>query len=530
MQTEFTSMPSRLNRTRFGAAVVAAFIGGIIVASSLDFTRFGYAQTATSTQTAGKPAAQAIKPLADASNGFVSIAERVTPAVVSIQTARDPRQADVTPRMRGRVPPGLEDFFNQFGQQRPEPQEASGSGFIVTPDGYILTNNHVVAEADRLTVTLTDHRVFKAKVIGRDPTTDVAVIKIDGHDLPTVQLGDDSQARVGEWVLAIGNPLGLDFTVTAGIVSAKGRGGRDLAGLMRNQYAISDFIQTDAAINPGNSGGPLVNIRGEVIGINSAIASPTGYYSGYGFAIPISLAKSVMDDITKYGKVHRAVLGIAISEVDPDDAGAAGLKTIAGVKVGGFTPGDGSSPAEKAGLEAGDIIVDADGKAVDRVSTLQRIVRDRQPGQTVALQVVRFGAKKTFNVKLTEAPTDEQIADTQTETDKSHEGISTEKLGISVEPITADVAREASIPDADRGLRVSDVVGAGPAHNKLFPNDIIVAVLYPEPRHEVRSVVDLQSALAKVRDGDYVSLLVYRVGGPQSQSGATQVVSLRIGG
>jgi serine protease Do len=520
-------MPRSLSRTRIGAAVVAAFAGGMIVASSLDFTHFGYAQGATTTQTAGKPTSQLIKPLADASNAFVSIAEHVTPAVVSIQTARDPRQIEGSPRMRGRVPPGLEDFFNQFGPQRPEPQEASGSGFIVSADGYILTNNHVVADADRVTVTLTDHRVFKAKVIGRDPTTDVAVIKIDGHELPTVPLGDDAQARVGEWVLAIGNPLGLDFTVTAGIVSAKGRGGRELASLMRNQYAISDFIQTDAAINPGNSGGPLVNIHGEVIGINSAIASPTGFYSGYGFAIPITLAKSVMDDIVKYGKVRRAVLGIAISEVDPDDAGAAGLKTIAGVKVGGFTPSDGSSPAQKAGLEAGDIIVGADGKPVDRVSTLQRIVRTHQPGQTVGLDVMRFGSRKSFDVKLSAAPSDEQLAQNDTNADKTGEGVTTDKLGISVEPIPADMAREASIPEADRGLRVADVSGAGPAHDKLFPNDIIVAVLYPEPRHDVHSVVDLQSALTKVRSGDYVSLLVYRVG-PQGQQGVTSVVSLRV--
>lgn len=520
-------MPASMTRTRLGAAIVAAFAGGMIVASSLDFTHFGYAQGTPATPAAGKPTAQQVRPLAEASNAFVTIAEHVTPAVVSIQTARDARQTDPSPRMRGRVPPGLEDFFNQFGPQHPEPQEASGSGFIVTPDGYILTNNHVVADADRVNVTLTDHRIFKAKVIGRDPTTDVAVIKIEGHDLPVVPLGDDAQARVGEWVLAIGNPLGLDFTVTAGIVSAKGRGGRELANLFRNQYAISDFIQTDAAINPGNSGGPLVNIRGEVIGINSAIASPTGYYSGYGFAIPITLAKNVMDDIIKYGKVRRAVLGIAISEVDPDDAAAAGLKTIEGVKVGGFQPSDGSSPAEKAGLEAGDIIVDADSKPVDRVSTLQRIVRTRQPGQTVSLDIVRFGSHKKFDVKLSAAPNEEQIASNDGGSEKPSEGVTTEKLGISVEPIPTDMARQASIPEVDRGLRVSDVSASGPAHAKLFPNDIIVAVLNPEPRHEVRSVTDLQSALTRVHAGDYVTLLIYNLGA-QGTPGGTRVVTLKV--
>ena len=239
-------------------------------------------------------------------------------------------------RQRGQQqrPDGIEDFFRQFGDpQQDQPSEASGSGFIVSKDGYILTNNHVVADADRVTVRLLDNRTFTAKVIGRDPTTDVAVIKVDASDLPTVALGDDANARVGQWVVAIGNPLGLDFTVTAGIVSARGR---SLGALLNTRYAIQDYIQTDAAINPGNSGGPLVNIRGEVIGINSAIASNTGFYAGYGFAIPVTLAKQVMDDIIQYGKVRRAVLGINIGDVDPNDAQVAGLKDIHGVKVSGL--------------------------------------------------------------------------------------------------------------------------------------------------------------------------------------------------
>jgi len=271
-------MSSRtLARARFGAAVAIAFASGIVFASGFDLTRFGYAQ---SRGTSAKPTVQEVKPIADASNAFVSIAEHVTPAVVSIQAERDAKQSvQRSPRRNG--PPGLEDFFQKF-DPRSAPAEASGSGFIVSKDGYILTNNHVVEDFDRLNVTLTDHRVFKAKVVGRDPTTDVAVIKIEGKDLPTATLGNDESARVGEWVLAIGNPLGLDFTVTAGIVSAKGRGSTELQGLNRDAYAITDFIQTDAAINPGNSGGPLVNSRGEVIGINSAIASQTGYYAGYG--------------------------------------------------------------------------------------------------------------------------------------------------------------------------------------------------------------------------------------------------------
>jgi serine protease Do len=248
--------------------------------------------------------------------------------------------------------------------------------------------------------------------------------------------------------------------------------------------------------------------------------------------------------------VRRAVLGIAICDVDPDDAGAAGLKTIEGVKVGGFTPSDGTSPAQKAGLDAGDIIVGADGKPVDRVSTLQRIVRMHQPGQSLALDIMRFGTRKTFSVKLTEAPGEEQVARRDAESNASPGSISIEKLGISGEPISLDVARQASIPDADRGLRITDVAGSGPAHNKLSQNDIIVAVLFPEPRKEVHSVADLQGALSQLKTGDYVSLLIYHVqpqlqgqgqgqgqgGGGQAQpgtgqqSGLTTVVSLRIGG
>src|SRR6185312_4584603 len=217
-------------------------------------------------------------------------------------------------------------------------------------------NNHVVADADKLTVTLLDKRVFKAKVIGRDPTTDVAVIKIDGTGFPTINLGNDETSRVGEWVLAVGNPLGLDFTVTAGIISAKGRSGQ-LRNLYASQYAIVDYIQTDAAINPGNSGGPLVNSKGEVIGVNSAIASGTGYYSGYGFAIPITLAKSVMDDIIKYGTVKRAIVGVNLDEVDPATAKAAGLAHPAGAVITGYGEDTLNSPARKAGIELGDVVI-----------------------------------------------------------------------------------------------------------------------------------------------------------------------------
>ena len=517
-------MATPFPRARFGAAVAGAFLGGLVVASGFDLTRFGYAQSST---TASRPTAQEVKPLADASNAFVSIAEHVTPAVVSIEASRDGTRGS-TRSLRGRVPPGMEEFFQQFDQrQRSAPSEASGSGFIVSKDGYILTNNHVVEDADRVTVTLTDHRVFKAKVVGRDPTTDVAVIKIDGSNFPTIAMGDDATARIGEWVAAIGNPLGLDFTVTAGIISAKGRGGRELQNLLPSRYAISDFIQTDAAINPGNSGGPLVNIRGEVIGINGAIASPTGFYTGYGFAIPISLAKSVMDDIIRFGKVRRPVLGIAIDDATPEDAQVAGLKTIAGVKVGGFNPTD-DSPAEKAGVEPGDVIIAVDGKPVDRVSTLQRIVRMHEPGETISVDAMRYGTRKSFKIRLAEAPSDDQVATRETTKDVSPAGMVTGKLGIAVEPVTADFAREFSLTSDQRGLRVVDVTHSGPAYGKLFENtDVITEVMYPGPRRAVHSVADLQQAMDRLKNGDVISLFVVQV---TPQGSSTRVVNVRVGG
>ena len=515
-------MSSRtLARARFGAAVAIAFAAGIIFASGFDLTRFGYAQSRT---LATKPTVQEVKPINDASNAFVSIAEHVTPAVVSIQAERT-TQARIQRSPRRNAPPGLEDFFQQFDPRQQQPQEASGSGFIVSKDGYILTNNHVVENFDRLNVTLTDHRVFKAKVVGRDPTTDVAVIKIDGKDLPTANLGNDETTRVGEWVLAIGNPLGLDFTVTAGIVSAKGRGGAELQGLPgRGDYSITDFIQTDAAINPGNSGGPLVNSRGEVIGINSAIASTTGMYTGYGFAIPVTLAKQVMDDIVEHGRVRRAVIGVSIAAVDAEDAQVAGLKEIAGVKVAGYS-GD-NSPARSAGLEEGDIIIAADGKPTDRVSTLQRIIRGHEPGETVTVDVMRYGTKKTFKVKLAEAPSEATVAARDRDDDAAPGvGVSYDKIGVKLEAVTPEFARANNITEEHRGVRVTDVNVSGPARNRLFTDDIITAVLFPTPRKEIRSMSDLQGVLSKAKEGDLVSLLIF-----DARANRTRVANIRVGG
>ena len=517
-------MATRYSRTRLGAAVVTAFVCGLLFASGFDLTRFGFAQDGKGG--GAKVASAQVQSLAETGSAFEAIADHVTPSVVSIQTQR-------VRNIRARNPRspqggGIEDFFRNFEQQQPreQAQEASGTGFIVSKDGYILTNNHVVADADKVTVTLLDKRTFTAKVIGRDPTTDVAVIKVDGSNLPVAALGDDNVARVGQWVVAIGNPLGLDFTVTAGIISAKGR---PLPGLLQGSYAITDYIQTDAAINPGNSGGPLVNIRGEVIGINSAIASSTGFYAGYGFAIPVSLAKQVMDDLIAYGKVRRAVIGVRIGDATAEDAKAAGLDRVSGVLVSGY-PDEGVSAARDAGIQAGDVIIAADGKATDRMSTLQRVVRSHKPGETVSLDVMRFGTKKTFRVKLTEAPDEATVLASSNRGGAAPGDVSPaesrklDKIGITVEPLSADARARVEEPYR-RGLVVSDVSVTGPAYRKLSADGtILVDVLNPGPRRALHSAADLEAVLSKLKSGDLVSFLVYDIGVPKT----TRVVTVQV--
>ena len=520
-------MKNPIARMTFGGALVAAFVSGLVFASGLDLTKFGYAQSS-------RPAAASVAPIvppavSDLNIAFSSIAERVTPAVVSIHSERTQRQTSRQQQQPPRRQPrSLEDLFGQFDREPQTPQQASGSGFIVSQDGYILTNNHVVQGFDRVEVTLTDRRTFPARVIGRDETTDVAVLKIDQKGLPFTSLGDDNATKIGEWVVAIGNPLGLDFTVTAGIVSAKGRGQQDVS-VNRNTWAITDFIQTDAAINPGNSGGPLVNVRGEVIGINTAIASQTGYYSGYGFAIPITLAKEVLDDFIEHGRVRRAVLGVSIRDAVAEDAAVAGLSGVTGVLVQPYNEDNADSPAKRAGIEAGDVIVKADGKVADRVTTLQRIIRSHEPGETVEIEAWRYGSRKSFKVRLGEATDSTTRVASNTRPGNNNEpettSTSTEKLGITVEPITDAQAAQNRISSDHRGLRVVDVDPNGPSRQgRLNANDVLIAVVNPQPRRALKTANDLQQVLSSVRDGSYLSLMVYNIDFDQ-----TRIVNVRIG-
>jgi serine protease Do len=498
-----------LNWLKFGGLVALAFALGLLFAGLLDLPSRSSAQQThnAALPQVPTPTIPAARPLQDLSESFAAVAEHVKPSVVYIRSQRTERASQ-----QQRVPPGMERFFPRFRQQ-PEIEQGSGSGFLVSADGYILTNNHVVEGAEQVTVRLLDRREFKAKVVGSDPNTDVAVLKIDAKNLPPMALGNSDDARVGEWVLAIGNPLGegLTFTVTSGIVSAKGRA---LNGLPRaGQGSIQDFIQTDAAINPGNSGGPLVSVRGEVIGINSAIASETGFYSGYGFAIPINLARTVMNQLIESGKVHRAALGVSIGEVSLADAEYVGLPAIRGVVVKDIPNDD--SPAKAAGIEAGDIIVAVDGKPVEYVGQLQQVIGFRRPGEVVKVEVARKGGvRKTVDVKLQELNDAPRVAtreDSGAVDDASDAGVAMNRLGISVEPVSPDAAVELQLPADTRGLIVTDVVPGGPSWEVLVDDpqrggpDIILSV----EGKAVRTEADLRKALQAEKPGSIVSLRIY---------------------
>ncbi|HSU15750.1 trypsin-like peptidase domain-containing protein [Longimicrobium sp.] len=478
------------------AATAVAFTGGVLLASGLNLTPGGHA--AAFLQEA--PSRSDVKPVADLSDAFISIAESVTPAVVSIDTEREPRRGGGGDE-DSQIP---EEFRRMFPGIRPDqnaPQESRGSGFIISPDGYILTNNHVVEGADKIDVVLQDNRHLHATVVGRDPLTDIAVIKVSASGLPTVRLGSSENARIGEWVLAIGNPLDLGTTVTSGIISAKGRGLGIIGQTSGSRWAIEDFIQTDAPINPGNSGGPLVNLRGEVVGVNSAIASRTGFYSGYGFAVPVDLARRISDDLIRYHEVRRPALGVQITEVTPEDAEVFRLERIQGVVAQDFTP---SSPAERAGMRQGDVIVAVDGKPIQRVGQFQRVIAGYHPGDQVTLDVIRYGQRRQLKVTLIQAQTDSTRRVAQDDRPAAAPDAEGGKLGVAVGPLTADVARRLGYTTAG-GLVVTDVQPYGPgARGGLQEGMRIVAV----DGQAVNDVAAFRAAMARKRAGDIVSLQV----------------------
>ena len=402
---------------KFGLTLLTAFVGGAMALGAYKVIENKYANNMSfeDKQKVYYATSNHLTPSTSATNlssagqvDFTEAAAAVTPAVVYIRTTYASQSDQQESQMQ-------KMFGDMFGQRvRPSgPQMASGSGVIISPDGYIVTNNHVVDKAEKIDIVTNDHQTYQAKVIGTDPNTDLALIKIDGHNMPIVKLGNSDNVKVGEWVLAVGNPFKLTSTVTAGIVSAKGRG-LNLIGnedeqenpFGRTQYqsrqprtnkAIESFIQTDAAINPGNSGGALVNTKGELIGINAAIASQTGSYEGYGFAIPINLAKKVLNDIQKYGSVKRGYLGVSFKELDQDVADELKISRNVGLYVADVAPGSG---AAQAGLQHGDIITKVNGNKVYESSDLQEPVARLQPGDKINLTILRGNEEKNVSVTL----------------------------------------------------------------------------------------------------------------------------------
>jgi serine protease Do len=521
------------------AALTVAAVGAIALAERPSL--LNAAPTPADTVVTVAPATRSTDPsvarLADLSDAFATIAAKVKPSVVYI-TAREEAQPVAQRRERGnldQIPPEMREMLRGFGlpdmdQMPMRPRGggiASGSGFIVSKDGYILTNNHVVDGASEVRVRLLDRREFKAKVIGRDPNTDVAVIKIDASGLTPAPLGDSDASRVGEWVLAVGNPLGnnLTFTVTQGIISAKGRS-LQLPG--RSEMSIQDFIQTDAAINPGNSGGPLVDVNGNVIGINSAIESPTGYNAGYGFAVPINLAHAVMNQIIKTGHVERAALGVQVRDASAEDAAYVGLKSIGGVLVNTFSSD--KSAAKKAGVEPGDVIVSVDGKKIDYVAQLQQAIAFRKPGDEVTLQVARKGGKlETIKVTLqrAESAADDSESSSNDAADNDAKGSSMHQLGVSVQSIDAQTRHELKLPSDVQGVLVTGTQDGSPASTHLFaPSNGAADIITSVEGKSIDTPEQLKSALQKVKDGGIVSLDVYNT----ANGGTRRIERVRVGG
>jgi Do/DeqQ family serine protease len=378
-------------------------------------------------------------------------------------------------------------FFGMpFDLEMPnQPSVGSGSGVILTDDGYIVTNNHVIDNASTVSVSLYDNRSFEARVIGTDPSTDLALLKIEATELPFLKFGDSDALQVGEWVLAVGNPFNLTSTVTAGIVSAKGRN----LGIVADKYRIESFIQTDAAVNPGNSGGALVNTQGELVGINTAIATRTGSYSGYSFAIPVTIVRKVVDDLMAYGAVQRGFLGVSIRDVDANLAKENDLTVTQGAYVAEVNA---NSAAEAAGIKKGDVITHVQGEKIKNASQLQELVGQRRPGDQLEVKVLRGSAEKTFTVTL-------KNQSGTTELVKAETGKSLQWMGAQFEPINKEDKARLGI---SQGVKVSKLT-AGKLRLKGVREGFVITHVNRQP---VGSAQDIQRALANLSDGDIVTL------------------------
>ena len=419
-----------------------------------------------------------------------SIVSKVAPAVVNISTVRVVRgPGPVFKYFFGPFEEGdpFKEFFERFFgdiPQREFRQKSLGSGFIISKDGYILTNNHVVEKATEIRVRLLNKEQFKAKVIGRDPKTDIALIKIKAnHNLSAATLGDSDALKVGDWVIAIGNPFGLGHTVTVGIISAKER--------IIGAGPYDNFLQTDAAINPGNSGGPLVNLEGEVVGINTAIVAQA---QGIGFAIPINMAKYILSQLKERGKVMRGWLGVMIQEVTPEIAHALGLKEVKGALVADVTPG---SPADKADIRRGDVIIEYNGKKIEEMNELPRLVANTPVGKSVPIKIWRNGKIKQLTVKVGEL--EEKVA-------KGERRYAPQDLGLKVEELTPYLAQRLGVKRT-HGVVITYVVPGSPAHEAgLSRGDIILKI----NRHPIEDLNDYQEVINSAKPGDTLLFLIER--------------------
>jgi serine protease Do len=430
------------------------------------------------------------------SRAFSDIVNAVSPAVVNISTIK------VLRRDTGFSDDPFFDFFNEFfspfydfGPQRKWKEQSLGSGVIVSPDGYIITNNHVVSNAERIKVTLYDKRVFKGKVIGADPKTDIAVVKISSEDLPTIPWGDSDELQVGEFVLAIGNPFGLSHTVTMGIISAVGRANVGIAD-------YEDFIQTDAAINPGNSGGPLVDTEGNLIGINTAIFSKSGGYQGIGFAVPSNMARRIMEQLIEEGRVIRGWLGVSIQELTPELSKKFGHKTLKGALVGETLKG---SPAEKSGIRRGDIILQYGGKEVTSPAALKNMVAQSKPGTKVPITILRNKKQLRLITTVGELPVemDKPVAEPAFETEQSAFS------GLSVITLTEDIARQLGLDRNETGVVVIGVQAGSPAEEAgIKRGDVIQEI----DRKRIMTLDDFMRIASEIKPDETVLMFINRGG------------------
>ncbi|RJQ17917.1 MAG: DegQ family serine endoprotease [Nitrospiraceae bacterium] len=480
-----------MKKTTFLLFVVIALISGYLIGN---YKNLFPVRSATPPYTYNF---QVPKELSGGSTAFSEIVRAVSPVVVNISTSKIVER-DSKP-FSDLFDDQFSDFFEPYHKMPKKWKEQSlGSGVLVSPDGYILTNTHVVEKADEITVTLYDQQNYKGKIIGSDPKTDIAVIKIPKEDLPAIKWGDSDKIQVGEFVLAFGNPYSLSNTVTMGIVSAVGRANVGIAD-------YEDFIQTDAAINPGNSGGPLVNIKGELIGINTAIFSRTGGYQGIGFAVPSNMAKSVMTQLIKQGKVTRGWLGVTIQNFTPELAREFGLSKSSGALVTEILNG---SPAEKAGLKRGDIIVEVDNKEVKNVETLRNMIAQSRVGSRITLKVVREGKPLPLSVAITELPQDAAQAVPQ-EPEEKFLREDNALAGFRVMDLSQEIAKQLDIPKDEKGVVIVKVDPYSTAEDAgLKKGDVIQEI----NKKTIRNISDFNNVVSKLRKGDTLLLFINRSG------------------